>query len=547
MQAFLARSTALVAALGLNVLAVGGLADGASADDAAFVKAYTMGQGVIVPAVASGGAFRITQSATWPSGRIYTFLPGAQIYLAAGVTLTIRGVVNADLASRIFTGPGKVIGIRQVYPEWWGAKADYGFTDLADAWDAAHTCVMGCDGSDGGWPTITMAWGVYGTTRRLRMAPSGTVPVRLVGQGAGQVQGTWLQAKASGGSIDYVLQLDAQDQAVADRVAGTGLRDFRVTREAGSNAQGGILLGSLVSGKAIIGPQARAMVSNVAVYEFPICWTISQARLFTFEDCTAWSQDTPGGLGMRITCPKGANNFTGDLVFNRFQFVSRRAPAGQANRVNLRIDSDGGSIRGLRALFCEFYGGNIVIDLSATGGANMGDYYFINPQFDGPSGLIFNARIDGVSTTCDDISVKAPYIKSADKVVRVVQTSGQFSTFRFDEGEWFDIHSGTDPCVEMHGRMSGISISGNIMEDVVTTHFAGVIAFFDIATDLRTSGNTIRSRLGSTAPRFATFGGSCDAYRAADNGAPAGVIVNGTAGVLELNPTARKAVGLNIF
>ncbi len=64
--------------------------------------------------------------------------PGATLAIATGVTLTISGPFVSEAAQCIsLTGTGKVTGIKEVKPEWWGADPT-GTTDSSLALQQAH-------------------------------------------------------------------------------------------------------------------------------------------------------------------------------------------------------------------------------------------------------------------------------------------------------------------------------------------------------------------------------------------------------------------------
>ena len=71
----------------------------------------------------------ITANKTVPSNVTLYFLQGGSLTISHGVTVTINGHVDAGLY-QIFswTGTGEVVfgagAVKEVYPEWWGAKPD---------------------------------------------------------------------------------------------------------------------------------------------------------------------------------------------------------------------------------------------------------------------------------------------------------------------------------------------------------------------------------------------------------------------------------------
>ena len=95
--------------------------------------AAAAGETLVIPR-----AETLNQNITVPSGTHLMFMEGGSIAKASTYTLTIEGAVTAPIM-QIFSGfsPGDVTfsisqAVEQVYPQWWGAKAD-GLTNDRDA------------------------------------------------------------------------------------------------------------------------------------------------------------------------------------------------------------------------------------------------------------------------------------------------------------------------------------------------------------------------------------------------------------------------------
>lgn len=154
----------------------------------------------VVAAFASGpvyslaqGELRITTNTTIPAGTMLQHSNDATIYVAAGITLRIDGVFNARPDCYIFTGPGSVVGLDLVYPEWFGAVGDYddslpdggGATDNTDAMNAAIACVMGAGAGTGSTrlPTVQCLDRIYGIAGEVLIEPSLTECIQFQGAG----------------------------------------------------------------------------------------------------------------------------------------------------------------------------------------------------------------------------------------------------------------------------------------------------------------------------------------------------------------------------
>lgn len=122
-----------------NVKAYGAKGDGTTDDTAkiadAITAASTSGGIVYFPP----GTYLVGSALTFPSNATVEFSNGAKLSVNTGITVTINGPIDAGLY-QIFSGVGSVsMGsslIPQVYPQWWGAKAD-GTTDDRNAVNSA--------------------------------------------------------------------------------------------------------------------------------------------------------------------------------------------------------------------------------------------------------------------------------------------------------------------------------------------------------------------------------------------------------------------------
>lgn len=91
----------------------------------------------------------LSASRTIGATGVWTFAAGARLTLAAGVTLTVKGCLEAGV-QQIFTGPGLVQyqgpgSCRTVRPEWWGAQGD-GVTPGQDAFFQAASTALAATG-----------------------------------------------------------------------------------------------------------------------------------------------------------------------------------------------------------------------------------------------------------------------------------------------------------------------------------------------------------------------------------------------------------------
>lgn len=141
------------------------------------------------------GAVAVNSNTTIPANVHLMVMQGGELQVATGVTLTINGGLTAGIY-KIFslTGTGAVAFnaalVKEVYPEWWGAAADYNpdtgaGTDSAAAINAALAA----------HPKVVLLPGKYKISRTLKVRGQ----CRLLGQGQGTTAiypatsgGTWI-------------------------------------------------------------------------------------------------------------------------------------------------------------------------------------------------------------------------------------------------------------------------------------------------------------------------------------------------------------------
>ena len=114
-------------------------------------------------------------SLTIPANRDLRFVNGGSLLVTAKQTLTIKGTIDAPLI-KIFDGYGLVRfqngNVRQIYPQWWGAKGD-GYHDDTNAIQRAINAKTG-------YSTIFFPSGAYYCTSTITIKNDRT---HLVGSG----------------------------------------------------------------------------------------------------------------------------------------------------------------------------------------------------------------------------------------------------------------------------------------------------------------------------------------------------------------------------
>lgn len=352
---------------------------------------------VIIPP----GQFRLSSSVTLAKGKAVTFMPGASITIDTGVTLTIRGKVTAGL-SQIFFGAGIVAGIRQVYPEWWGALGD-GTGDDQPALQAAHACIYTSGSSAGGRPRISLEGRSYQINSTWIISPSANVGMEIVGSGT-VFSGSRITASATFASSVVVLVNGQTDST--QRVADWSLRDIGIVPSAGGKGSAtiGLQIGNTSNLITLYGFQWN-LVENVFVSNFATCFYVVHARLINFRRCSAWNDQATGSGNAAIRF-KVSGSFTGDLRFDNCQFIANNLSGNFA----VAFEANGGAfaggnnqLAGIKFYGCDFYNGDVKVNMLAQAGSYLSDIWFIACQWDGPSNKDVYIESNNTGTLVDDI------------------------------------------------------------------------------------------------------------------------------------------------
>ena len=118
----------------VSVKDFGAVGNGIANDGPAILAANSVSP-VVIPA----GIYLVSASITLPNA--VTFMPGAQLSIASGQTVTFNGSLNAGVG-QIFSGSGSVVispaYTTTGYPEWWGGQANYASVDQSTF---INTCI----------------------------------------------------------------------------------------------------------------------------------------------------------------------------------------------------------------------------------------------------------------------------------------------------------------------------------------------------------------------------------------------------------------------
>ena len=128
----------------------------------------------------ASGTWQISNSITIPSNVKLWFEPGAILNIAQDKTVTINGPMDASFY-QIFSGTGTVnisgLFVNEIYPQWWGAKAD----GLADDTAALQACINCSIRNSSNKLSIKFPRGIYSIYNELATTAGALVDQTWVG------------------------------------------------------------------------------------------------------------------------------------------------------------------------------------------------------------------------------------------------------------------------------------------------------------------------------------------------------------------------------
>lgn len=367
--------------------AVIGAGGGVVDDSAAITSAFAASDDVAFPP----GTYRISTNLTIARGKRLYIASDAQFSVDAGKTLTINGLIGDAPLQRIFSGAGAVVGLRQVYPEWWGAKGD-GTGDDQPAMAAAHTCVQGSRTSDGGRPTIRLMGANYQVARTWTVAPTADINLAVIGNGV-IFSGTRIIAASSFSPAGPVMGVDGSTNG-AQRITDFVLRDFGIFPSTSGYglANVGLRIGNPAADMYLQGLHWN-LVENVSIGALPCGISVVHTSLLMFRRCSVWNGGlTVDATGMQIIVNGG---YTGDIRFHNCQWVNDVSRTN--NRAIAFVCSSGAftigpgpagvinCIAGIMFDGCDIYPGYTKVYMYSSNGGSIQDVWFDRCQWDGSS------------------------------------------------------------------------------------------------------------------------------------------------------------------
>lgn len=425
---------------GLTLQHAGGDPSGVANADTALDNMLAVVSDVLV----ENGQFRLNIGHTvFPGKNIHIGTNGSFFCTATG-SIAIYGGFKADGFARIFYGPGAAIGVREVWPEWFGALGT-GAGDDQPAFQAAHTCLQyaSLNGSVGGRPTLWTQERLYQFNNTLTLQPTAKFNLRVCGAGSGASGGSRFQASTTFPNA-ALIAIDGPSIA-GDQAADFIIEDFSVrANPSGIGAcRAGIQVGTPLTPNRLEGWHC-SVIRNVCVQNYPICWDLVHCRLINFQRCSGWNDTLAGGSTALMI--RQAGNFTGDLRFDNCQFVSNVAAGCSSIRLNSNTGLSTGAplnmIAGIKFTGCDIYQADRKLEIIAGSGSRVADIWFTQCQWDGNSNQDIYIASTGTGSVVDDINFVQCYVAGGnlnpalDQLLAFTATGGSVSGISVTGGNW---------------------------------------------------------------------------------------------------------------
>ena len=474
--------------------------NGSGDDGAAFTNALAVAGTIHVPA---GAACVISSNLTLPAGKEIYIEAGATISVNAAVTLVIRGVVRAPL-TQIFVGAGSVVGIGEVWPEWFGATGTGTAHNDAAAIQAAENSVEVAANLSDGARVVRFRPVAYGVGSTITITPQATHKIKWAGAGSSSGQTNFIGLSTFTGTS--VIQI-----AGSGVETGFSLEGFSVSPQTvGAGPAQGIHFGSSPT-TWLIGGKTPAVISDVYVVDFNTDYLIQDARMLLFYSVAGWCVSNASCTPLNITNSASASSFTGDLTFISGQFVAPQSTTSQYS-ITIGSSTNGASVSGIRFLGTVIYYGGVQMLAQSSG--LIDDIWFENGfQLDQTThyGLNIGSSSSGTLT---DIHLDNSYLfgtlSNTSPLINVYASSSTTSNI-FINGNIFYGYNSTAAPFTISG-VNTLNFSGNKIRNVI--YSGGTLINVTGSTLFQIEGNAISS---STFGYLLTIGASQDYYAARSN------------------------------
>jgi|GEM_PF-2791630 len=490
------------------------------------------------------GQFRINSPITFGPGKNVTFETNASVFVTGTGSVSFQGAFHSVGFGRLFYGTGPVTGIRNVWPEWWGAVGN-GVNDDVSAFQAAHSCLINTSTSQGGPLTLNAMAKTYAFGQPFSFQPGATNNLRFIGAGSGEIGGTRLRPLLTftSGPVFYLLGQNIATEQAGDFV----VKDFRVAHNPAGNggATSGMTVGTPLGTYRTEGFHCN-VIENVVVTNFTNCWDIVHARLIDFNRCSGWATTVAGVSNALLI--RQAGNFTGDLRFNNCQFVSNEGVAGNAS---VKINSDVGlstgapfnMIAGIKFNECDFYQSDKKVMLLAGSGSRIADIWFTNCQWDGNSNQDIYIASSGVGSVVDDINFVQCYVAGGnlnpalDQLLAFSNAGGSIGGISITGGNWQLAQGKT---MNFQGCV-GVTVDGVIIRD--NNNQSGAAVEFGACTRFSFTDNRQDRVTGNFSKYTVQIGSTCNVFNVTNN-IGAGIVSTGV--VNDLTGAVSKVVANNL-
>lgn len=404
----------------VSVKDFGAVGDGVADDSTAIINAFAAVNEVLFPE----GTYRISADVTIPVTKVVSMAGGASFTVDSGKTLKIYGQFNAPIGQYLFKGAGTTQGIRQVFPEWFGAVGD-GTTDDQPALQKSTACVQDSYGSFGGRPTIILGNRNYCVHSTWFIYPTANVPMGVEGAGT-LLGGTRVIGNSTLTSPAIAIEGDSDStQCIVDFV-------FRGVAVVANNIGQGVGIAfNTISGHKLIGLQ-ESLFEDVHVSAFRIGIFIQKLRQVNFARVSVWNDLIDGSIfananycvQIKDTVNGEAGSFSGDFTWAECQFVNNKQ--SYSFLVSIECVTAGNNLAGMRFHQCIFYrGGSKSFLIGTVNGTSIGNVWITDGQFDDTSGILI--KTNGTTDIITDVHITNNYFTAVDGNCVRVET-GSFNS-----------------------------------------------------------------------------------------------------------------------
>lgn len=448
----------------------------------------------------------------------------------SGFTATFNGTFTAPVR-KIFNGSGTVIGIKEVWPEWWGAKYDTNLqVGYSDQIMAAYNCVVATQSFRRG----VIHMNAYTVDKRVTFKLKTTASIYFIGGGNNLVGG---RLKVINTFSDSVVIHFTGATSSLDAIASFGIGDLSIENTSGSGALVACRFGS---DSGFISGLAKNKIVNLTTHGFSYGIDIINTRLLSFDGCSTWANSAINANGVRIfTDGDTADAFVGDCDFTSCQFE----PSGIGQCMQINVSIKGHQCKGIMVDKTAFYksSNGTQLGISASNGAAVGDIFFSNSvQFDGFSNKFMEVIADGAGSIIDDILFQGTYFRGsqADSGFTFTASNGAILSCARLIGCW--IANGLSTVVAAI-NCTGLIISRCNFYD--TTGSSSNVISMNNCKSFSIDGN-IASRSGSNFfARLVVISGGSDYYHVKNNNASG---IPSTAVVTDSGSGTHKVISDNI-